>query len=539
MVYNVFTPTDYIDALDQLVEVLTSRALTAVTVNAGGTGHAVGDVIDITVGSGVSTHVAQLEVTNVSSGVIQTGGVRIYRGGAYTTDPTPASANAQSATTGAGTGATFDLTFSASNSWSQLARQSVASSAVVAAGGSGYTNGSTDVLTLVGGVVAPGGSAATFTATASGGAVTSVALLSAGDYEVIPTNPVLTTVSPSGGTGCTLTVTWANKTGDTIVTLQGDAGSATDPLIGIKTYQELDETGLNTTYNWALFGMSSWSNQFGLHEQANVTPGFNTSAGDGSLTTSSGTGAFVPLKDSSGVAMTVEVRHTGRTCTVISRVEGGSTVYSSQCSFGLLNQFGTSTELPFPAYVCGASDRKKVWYRDTASIFGGISNVLQLTNGPLFVWSVEGVWLEGKASLISGVQDTAPSTAVANDGDRVTVWPVGPNSQRTGDDQNTQGAGTNGFDNEDLSLSTGATQIYRTPDTGGDLFPLFPVTIEQNDSSGDDYRVFGALDGVWFIGDNDAGLTEGDRIEQGSNAYAIHQNGTLKQPHDFLALEES
>lgn len=77
-----------------------------------------------------------------------------------------------------------------------------ASSATVQAGGSGYTDG--DVLTLVGGT----GTAATFTASVTAGAVTGVTLLTAGSYSVTPSNPVATTAAPPGGTGCTLNVTY-------------------------------------------------------------------------------------------------------------------------------------------------------------------------------------------------------------------------------------------------------------------------------------------------------------------------------------------
>ena len=83
----------------------------------------------------------------------------------------------------------------------------IAASAVVAAGGTGYSNG--NVLTLVGGTLSAGGAAATFTvATSSGGVVQTVTLTTAGAYmsDGKPTNPV--TVTGGGGSACTLTVTW-------------------------------------------------------------------------------------------------------------------------------------------------------------------------------------------------------------------------------------------------------------------------------------------------------------------------------------------
>lgn len=76
----------------------------------------------------------------------------------------------------------------------------VALSAVVAAGGTGYTDG--DTLSTSGGTGTP----ATFTAAVSGGVVTGVTLVTAGSYTVVPTDPITTTGGT--GTGCTLTVTW-------------------------------------------------------------------------------------------------------------------------------------------------------------------------------------------------------------------------------------------------------------------------------------------------------------------------------------------
>lgn len=64
-------------------------------------------------------------------------------------------------------------------------------SVAIAGGGTGYTDG--DVLTVVGGT----GTAATLTVQETAGVVDSVVITTAGDYSVLPTNPV----SVTGGTG--------------------------------------------------------------------------------------------------------------------------------------------------------------------------------------------------------------------------------------------------------------------------------------------------------------------------------------------------
>lgn len=537
MTFNSGTATDYIDLLDQLIEVVTGRHMATAAVNAGGTGHAVGDVITITNTGGTFTETAKIEVVTVSGGVITA--IRVYRGGVYTVDPTTTTGNAQSATTGSGINATFDITFD-DTGWTQLTREQVAVSATVGAAGTGYTNGSTDVLTLIGGVLATGGTAATFTATVSGGAVTSVALLSAGDYEVVPSNAVLTSVSPSGGTGCTLNVTWADKSGDTMVVLQGDAGSALDPLVGIKTYSsETDETSANTVYNWALFGMTSWSNLLAMHDQANVSDGF-AGAGDGTITTSAtGDGAFVPLKDSDAFNIEWWVSATGRRVVLIAKVEGASTTYYAHASFGLYNQFGVTSELPYPAYVSGSSDRKRCWYRDTSSIWGGVSEAISRANGPTFAWAPEGAWLSVKSALIATNQTTTPTYNAETVAPTALVWPIGtPNVQASVDDRIWTTASSTGFDNDDLTLTTSAIEIYRTPDTGGDLFPLYPVTVVQSDSGSGFHRVLGEMDGVFWFHDGGVTISSQDRFTRDSDAYTIFQNGTRVEAWSFIALRE-
>lgn len=533
MTFNTGTATDYVDLLDQLIEVVTSRHLASIAINAAGTGYVAGEVLGITGTGATSTIAAQIEIVAVGgSGEITS--ARVYRGGAYTVDPTTTTANA--ATGGSGSSASFDLTFAATG-WTQLARSEEAVSATIGDGGTGYAVN--DTLTLVGGVLAEGGTAATFNVdSVSSGVVTAVSLVSAGAYEVAPSNSVLTTNDGSGDNACTLDVTWQDVSGDTVVVLQGDAGSAADPLVGIKTYSsETNETGAFTVYNWALFGMTAWSASLALHDQANVSDGFNT-AGDGTITTStSGDGAFVPLKDSDAFNISWWISATGRRVHVVAKVEGASTTYYAEASFGLLNQFGISSEFPFPAYVWGASDRKRAWYRDTSSIWGGFADVIQRNNGPLFVWAPEGSWVEAKNGEISTNNSTTPDYTIEASGDRAFVWPIGAgNQQADANDQIWDVAPITGFDNSDIA--NGPVAIYRTPDTGGDLFPLYPITVIQQDYIAGDHRTFGELDGCYWFHVADSAISSEDRIVQGSNRYTVFQSGTRIEPHSFFALRE-
>tara|TARA_R110000851_G_scaffold120002_1_gene248075 strand:- start:16606 stop:18237 length:1632 start_codon:yes stop_codon:yes gene_type:complete len=542
MTFNSGTATDHLDMLDQLVEVLTSRHLATVAINAGGTGHAIGDIIDITATGSTSTHLCKIEVVTLAGSAIAT--ARVYRGGAYTVDPTTTTANAQSASTGAGTGATFDLTFAATG-WTQLQRNSELDTAdSIAAAGTGYSIG--DDLTLIGGVLAEGGSAATLNVdTLSGSGVATVSILTRGEYEVFPSDPVLTSVSPSGGTGCTLNLTPRNLTGETVVTLQGDAGSSIDPLVGIKTYSDIsDQTSLNTVFNWALFGLTAWSATDRLDQQANITQGFDTSANDGTLTPTltTGTGSYVPMKDSDAFNMVWSIRADGRSFALCTRVESATTNYNSQCAAGLLNSYGTTTELPFPAFVAGATDRRNAWWKDVGSAWGGLADVVGQSSsigGPVSVWQPEGSWVRCIAGIFSGATDTTPSYTQGGNSPRTAVWPLGnSNAHEEADDQIFEAAPTSGFDNDRITAVSSRVELFRTPNTGEDLFALYPVTYMRNDSATDIFRTFGELPGVFWFHVADATISSEDRWTQYPDAYSIFQNGTRIDTWSFLALKE-
>jgi hypothetical protein len=535
MTWNSSTATDYIDLLNQLVQVLTSRHLSAIAINAAGTGYTAGDILGITNTGSTNTHVAQIEVVTVGGGGSITS-ARIYRGGAYTVDPTTTTGNA--ATGGTGASATFNLTF-AETGWTLRRRTKVAVSATVGAGGSGYSVGND--LTLIGGVLGNGGSAATFNVdTLSGSAVATVSLLSAGQYEVPPANAALTSVSPAGGLGATLNVTYADKSGDTVVVLEGDAGGSNpNPIVAIKTYQGLDESGINTTYNWAVFMATANSQVVPVHELSNVSAGFSV-AGDGALTTvSSGDGSFFPCKTSDAFNITWWIRATGRTFVLVAKVASATTTYYPVIHAGLLNPFGITSEMPYPAALVGSSDRLKVWYKDINSLFGGMSDLISRNNGPGFFWGPEGAWTQFRVATIA--TNTTLTPVYTNAGSATpsaVMWPVGYGVQHNNnDDQIWDFAPATGFDNEDLTIAT-PVKIYRTPDTGGDIFPLFPLTVVQSDVNTSRFRVLGEVDGAYWFSDGGVAISSEDRFTQGTARYTIFQSGTRVAGHSFYCLRE-
>lgn len=89
------------------------------TVSAGGTGYVVGD--QITLAGGTFSVAAILQVATVTTGAVTS--VTVVRNGMYTV--TPANAVAQASTTGAGTGATFTVSWSPNGQSISLNRQTI------------------------------------------------------------------------------------------------------------------------------------------------------------------------------------------------------------------------------------------------------------------------------------------------------------------------------------------------------------------------------------------------------------------------------
>jgi hypothetical protein len=164
-------------------------------------------------GTGAFNVAAGSSGVNISNGGTVTAITRIGTGGAnYTSFP---SVTVSPPTTAGGVQATATVT------------QLGSGSASVQSGGTGYTVG--DVITLVGGTIAPSSSASTFTVTAvSGGVITSVTPLNFSTYTALPTNPV--SVTGGTGTGATLNVTYYVAFGQPTITNAG-SGYVEQPTV--------------------------------------------------------------------------------------------------------------------------------------------------------------------------------------------------------------------------------------------------------------------------------------------------------------------
>tara|TARA_R110002167_G_C12707228_1_gene655165 strand:- start:56455 stop:58107 length:1653 start_codon:yes stop_codon:yes gene_type:complete len=540
--------TDHIAMLDKLTEVVTGRFLETVVVNAGGTGHAIGDIIEIDATGSTSTILAQLEVTSVAAGVID--GIRVYRSGVYTVDPTTTTANAQSGTSGSGISATFDITMSAPV-WAVNRRTQQAASAVISAGGTGYVVGELLTIDLAGVKGFHGVSAIFRVASLSGSAVATLDLGTGsvvGNYEEVPTGALTTTASASG-TGCTLTVTWEDGTkaenDHQMCMLEGEGLAGADEIhVCIRPVTAVQ--GFDNSFNWGLIGMTGYNAGIPVHQQVGVnSKAINITTGD--LPTVN-TGSYVILKDDDADPdMEWWINWNGRRMIMVCKVEGSSSTFYASMYLGFINQFGTDTEYPYPLWLCGNYFKEDTLWTNTSEVVGGIVEVTCASgassskpNGPGFLRHPDGTW-NGHAGTSVGTTGTARAVS-----SNFSIYPFG--------NPPTQGQGINGTVGTSngtmwqagsaMIPATGVPgvpgkRLKPTPGTGDPYYWLIaPILTKTDDTFPTDWQLFGEIDGVFWFSTGDNGIVSEDRFVQDGKRYTIFANGNRTQEWSYFALDE-
>ncbi len=548
------TATDYRDMLDQLIECVTSDHVDTVAIVAGGTGHAVDDIITIT--DGTSTHAASFRVTSVAAGVID--GIQIEQGGAYTVDPDLTATTAWT-TSGSGVGATFDLTMN-SEPWTVERRAQEAVSATVAAGGTGYSVSDQITLTMDGGGVqgATGegtqyGVLPVFNVdSVSGGVITAVSLVTAGNIEETPdvdggTGGLQANVSGGTGTGGVLTVTYQNvaATQEDVVVLNAPGeGGSDDIRVAIRTHQETDQSGFETVFNWQLFGLVEYNSALALHAQNNISPGIEADIGDRSSTG----GAYMVLKENDADPdITFWLSVTNRRLILVCKVETASTTYYPSMYLGLLNPFSTTALEPYPLWVQGCTNRSNSYWGD--SIIGRISGlsdmyaVSSFTSGPA-MHRVNGTWQHFRNYTC--VDTGSPNRSQDAD---YTLWPTGVQTYTPQTYDDTTRQASLGMDMSEIYPSSGVPgsatiRMRPTPNSGDDIRPLFPlspvVTEDQTSPVIDIYQPVGELDNLFWLSGSDAtaDLTSEDVQKDGDVRYVVFQCGNQIQEFNYFAIKQ-
>ena len=503
MPFQQATATDYLVLLDELRDFTTSRHVATEAVNAGGTAYVVGDIL--TVAGGTSTHAATIKVLTVAGGVITD--ARMEEHGTYSVDATPLTANA--VTGGTGSSATFDITVD-DTGWTLKRETKQAVSAVIGAGGTGYTVGD-DIEIADSDSVGRGVKAKFNVDTLSGSAVATLSLLTAGDYEETATNAVATTGGT--GTGCTLTVTYAAATSQNkLIILEGE-GSGTDNIfVGIKTYSS------GSARNWELHGFTGFDIATTFDLQPGISPGLNPADG-----------TYVPLASSSIDQYWFQVD--GFHISMVSKI---STTYPNM-HMGFVNRFGTAAEYPYPLLIMGCSSDSTKLFSDTAIGFSGmldpISHTVAAAVGPGVIRDPGGTWKNVRTSAQNGANRSAANSLV--------VWPAGNpdisgviDAEKATDEDFT----TNAMIPNSGNPGTETLQLY--PSEGSpDESPLFPtMLIEATPVK----QLLGEMREVFWISGYHTSptlLQAEDTVDIGTDEYIIFQNCNRSNPWAFFCVK--
>lgn len=526
------TATDYIDLMDILEQLATSNHCSAVAVNNPGTGgtYAVDDILTIDNTGATRTHDITLRVTSVSAGQIT--GLRIETGGAYTVNPTTLTGNAVSG--GGGTGATVDLTMTATG-WTRMRRSQEAVSATVAAGGSGYSV--SDQLTLAAEDSLGNTIDAVFNVdSVSSGAVTAVSLVTAGLYEEEHGTPGDIATTGGGGTGCELNVTFQDADQDEAVLILQSSASGS-PTVGIRVYSDTDVSGFETVYNWSLSAFTGYNASLLFANQAGISPGDDRVLNTG--------GAYVTLRDFDATyPIDYWISVTDRRILGSCAVRDVGINHYPWFHLGFLNQMGTQSEWPYPMFVCGNTSRFNSWFQDTViARCSGLPECIGRTgsDGPGFIRNAADAWVGVRNS--NGTDSGSPSRN-ANSID-VTIWPCGRPL-----DLSTQAAVTavdGMFEMDDIIPRTGVPgtetlKLLPTPMTGGDLHRRYPATVIVADSTLPEYNIRGEIDGLFWVSvaTSGASLTSESILTEsgGDDRYIVLQCGSRTLDYSYGCLRQ-
>lgn len=513
----------YRGLLTRLVAFATSKHVSAVAVNAGGTGYTVGDILTVTHAGAYAPLL--LEVLTLSGSAVAT--VAIRSAGAFS---------------------------------------SRVASATVNAGGTGYTTG--HIVRLTTGTFTEFGK---FTVTASAGVATAVAVFETGGaYSADPTltaSPTTSNIGLGSGTGLTVNVTMTGLIGTSGITCTGGTGSGatfdltltdtgwsalwnrnnysfnsiTDekevilqgtvaggdaPLVGIRSYTA---TSGDTRYGWLIAGMDSYNSGLTFATQPNVGP---------DVVPSTNNGICLLMFDN---AQSYWFRVTPRKLVAVIKAVGASVTSYTSMYAGLLNPFGTQVESPYPMYLSG-STRAYSRKPDVGGFFvTGLTELFSDTIGlcpAVFRHPSTGAW--------TTVQNSNNGSAITT----IVLYPIGAQALANSNPANEDDIGQYGQFNFQMggagvSLASGSapTQIVM-PTLGSNELLLIPPTILPG-SSGDNTSEIvprGELDGVYWIPGNksDASVVASeDTITIGSLRYTIFANAHRTERYSFFAVAEN
>jgi len=504
--------TDRKDLLDIMVALCTERHVASAVVAAGGTTYSVGDTLTdasgthdfvvqcevasggasyvvgevLTISGGTASVTATATVTKVSSGAVTE--VVVLEAGAYSSNPSNSVSTTASAS---GTGCTLDLIFKTRHT------------------------AEFEVLTVDG-----------------GGAVLTVRVASCGIYSADPSNPIATTVSPAGGSGCTLTLTMANggwniqrsnAPSEREVILQGTGAGSDEIYVGVRTFL----SPANGYKQWELAGFTGFDANLAWASQAGISPGRHESPTNG--------GCWIPLDD-----VTMDYWFAVDSNRIIMVAKIGSQYPNMY--MGFLNPFSTTSEYPYPLYIAGCTSDEEFLIGTSGFGFGGLTNPIakiltETHDGPGEVRFPGGSW---RNVANREADDDAVTNRIVMPSQDIGLVPSGADLY---------------FDTNSVTIAEwddfipntgnpGATtkKLMPTPDSGGHQYVMIPATLAVKVPV-EDRQLLGEMDGVfWYsnVADFLANPTPValDTITVGSDVYRVFPNCNKTDQFNFLAIKE-
>lgn len=453
-----------------------ANRLTAATVTAGnaGAGYSVGDVVGLL--GGTTTSPAKMQVSGVGGGGAVTTLSVFEGGGHYSSAPSNGASTDSGIGTGSGTGLKVDVTFSSL----------IGTTGIGATGGTG--TGATFNLTLAD----------------AGWSV----LRSVNDYS------------------------FNSVADEKEVVLQGTGGTGSaNPIVGFRT--GTDGGGPARAFV-SISPMTAYSGGLSYDSQPNIlNPVPGTSGGQ-----------YVQLNPAGGNVtwFSISPRRIGP---ITSKTAGGVTNYH-QSYVGLMNQTGTVVESPNPMVVFASCSSISVSFDDAdESDVSGISECFKRSTraGPCFMWSQPDLdWKEVKNGEASG---TGPPFTVTQDRGVFPIFKPRLNFEGgTASKGNTVADGPCSF-HSTIGRADGGTATHTlkpTPDSGGAKQAMIPLHVLHSlDVAG---QTEGGVDGVldncyWISGRKSDGsiIAAEDTFTFGGQKWIAFPNGHRALAYSFMAVE--
>lgn len=343
--------TDYRDLQDKIVAMATSQHVATVAVNAGGTGYTVGDILTLTHASSVLD--ARFEVTSVSSGVIT--GLRIQDSGAFAIRMISAAVAAGGS--GYAVGDILEIQGGTGRCPGKFKVATLSGSAVATVtlfefGGS-YTvaPGAASATVGVGPAAFAGDDLCTLTPTASAMIGTTALAVTGGTGSSATVDITLAETGWAVDGRNTNNRTENSLTDEKEVTLVGDAtGMTNKPYVAMITATRT--SGIDTRYAIAINGMVAHNSSLSLYQSPSIYPSINTSTG----VLQRGSYLLCPQNQSQQIDFWFSI-DTFRIAVVTNNNPAAANTDNGEymrMHMGLMNSYGTESENPYPLMV-GAS----------------------------------------------------------------------------------------------------------------------------------------------------------------------------------------